>query len=663
MSDRGATGFSNQAMLDQLLAGPYAHFTKVGEDDYRDRSERNPSMSLSSKGYFNHRTGENGYLSKLAADAGLDVSHMHPHVDRSITQSVNKTEKSASDKAAYLWKKALNGEQARTFIEDYLTNVRQIPPENYIDLIDGGQLRFLPGEGKYPPALVHPFYSIEQNGSIREEICKIHLTYKEGTSRKKQLGCDGHLTVLPPMDPANADKSILATEGLENALSLRQQYSCKRIVVTGSKSNLKHLVRLAQCRQDVLIIADHDGHAKPHENGQFEAASVRKQLMDKGVNCVAIMPMQPNWDANAALQVKKQDEWINSLVEAPELDSYSTNDGESNNSRGRIRIVRRSQMNFPKRSWLIEGLLEMGTLATIAGQPESGKSFIALDLACSIQAGRPWHGIKVQQGNVLYFHGEGRGIESRLIAWEHYHQIEQVDIYLNANNWIDLADSSSNFELLLGVLSRDTQGLKLIVVDTLSRFSTADENSAKEVSRLIRNLDQLRLHTGATILIIHHSAKNSPGGLRGSSAIEAAIDHHFNVSKTEGYSKLSSAKTRDSTPFQPMYFELHKVSRSEVNSRDDFGLLVPILVNSNKLKTSIEKGKDKNFTSNQETFIETFEMLASHNGGNSKVSEDELRKHMRKKVDGFSTSNWRDIKKASNLKKIFRFENDFVEKI
>ena len=45
-----------------------------------------------------------------------------------------------------------------------------------------------------------------------------------------------------------------------------------------------------------------------------------------------------------------------------------------------------------------------------------------------------------------------------------------------------------------------------------------------------------------------------------------------------------------------------------------------------------EKGKDKNFTSNQETFIETFEMLASHNGGNSKVSEDELRKHMRKKL-------------------------------
>jgi len=32
MSDRGATGFSNQALLDQLLAGPYAHFTKVGED-------------------------------------------------------------------------------------------------------------------------------------------------------------------------------------------------------------------------------------------------------------------------------------------------------------------------------------------------------------------------------------------------------------------------------------------------------------------------------------------------------------------------------------------------------------------------------------------------------------------------------------------------------
>ncbi len=79
MSDRGATGFSNQALLDQLLAGPYAHFTKVGEDDYRGCSERNPSFSLSSNGYYDHKAGKGGIRSELARDESRYVSHRDAH--------------------------------------------------------------------------------------------------------------------------------------------------------------------------------------------------------------------------------------------------------------------------------------------------------------------------------------------------------------------------------------------------------------------------------------------------------------------------------------------------------------------------------------------------------------------------------------------------------
>ena len=52
----------NNTQLKNLLEGPYSHFQNVGTDDFRDPSEKNPALSLSSKGYKNHRTGESGGL-------------------------------------------------------------------------------------------------------------------------------------------------------------------------------------------------------------------------------------------------------------------------------------------------------------------------------------------------------------------------------------------------------------------------------------------------------------------------------------------------------------------------------------------------------------------------------------------------------------------------
>ena len=90
-----------------------------------------------------------------------------------------KQKKATSDTAAYLWEKANIGEEARADIEEYLTGIRRIPPENYMDLVDTGLLRYLPADEKSspdekrPPALVHPFKFIEQDGSIRTSVRKI----------------------------------------------------------------------------------------------------------------------------------------------------------------------------------------------------------------------------------------------------------------------------------------------------------------------------------------------------------------------------------------------------------------------------------------------------------------------------------------------------------
>ena len=316
MSRRINDGFSNKEILQILLSDHFAHFKRFGDDDYRDPNENNPGLSLSSKGFYDHKTGDHGHLSILVRK--YDLSHLGPQQDHLTRNQLKyKIPKPNIGTANYLCGNAVNGAEAFTLIEGYLTKVRDIPTANYIDLVYSGHLRFLPANGPYPAALVHPFHFIGQDGSISEEIHKIHLTRPDGVPRKKHLGSAGHLSIFPPLDSENPDNCLLVTEGLEDALTMRNHYPRKVFVVTGSKANLKHLNHLAKPGEGVLIIADHDENANMQHNGQYEANKVRSQLKENKVNCIALMPKQPTWDANSAQQAGKIEKWWQSLVEVP----------------------------------------------------------------------------------------------------------------------------------------------------------------------------------------------------------------------------------------------------------------------------------------------------------------------------------------------------------
>src|SRR5438874_4335197 len=73
---------------------------------------------------------------------------------------------------------------------------------------------------------------------------------------------------------------------------------------------------------------------------------------------------------------------------------------------------------LPSPIWLIESLIGLNTLVVLYGQPASGKSFVALDMALSIASGQPWHSHGVEKKAVIYVVGEGgRGLAARVEAW------------------------------------------------------------------------------------------------------------------------------------------------------------------------------------------------------------------------------------------------------
>ena len=63
----------DQELLRSLLNGPCSHFKKFGQDDYRDPAEKNPSGSLSSKGFYDHRINQSIPLRSYAKYKGINM--------------------------------------------------------------------------------------------------------------------------------------------------------------------------------------------------------------------------------------------------------------------------------------------------------------------------------------------------------------------------------------------------------------------------------------------------------------------------------------------------------------------------------------------------------------------------------------------------------------
>lgn len=216
-------------------------------------------------------------------------------------------------------------------------------------------------------------------------------------------------------------------------------------------------------------------------------------------------------------------------------------------------------------NWLLRGYVERDSLAVLFGEPGHGKSFIAIDMACCVATGTPWHGNEAKQGAVFYIAGEGHnGISRRLSAWSDARgkALNDAPLYVSETS-ANLSDYSSAIEVAntVKVMSENIeQTPALIVVDTLARNFGGDENSATDMGAFIRHLDEMRHEWQATVLVVHHSGKDKTKGARGSTALRGAVDAEYSASKDEyGIITLESGKMKDADAPAPMSFKLDGV--------------------------------------------------------------------------------------------------------
>lgn len=183
----------------------------------------------------------------------------------------------------------------------------------------------------------------------------------------------------------------------------------------------------------------------------------------------------------------------------------------------------------PAPTWLIEGLLTLDSASWLIAAAGSYKSFVALDWAGHVGAGRPWLGREVAAGGVVYVVAEGvGGMGPRIRAWEQRNgPMDPAVRFLPMPVQVSREDHWSALVEACGRLRP-----ALILLDTQARITVGlDENDNTAMGEFVEAIERLRRATGACVLVVHHTGRNGQHA-RGASAIDGAQDVELRLTRT-----------------------------------------------------------------------------------------------------------------------------------
>ena len=210
--------------------------------------------------------------------------------------------------------------------------------------------------------------------------------------------------------------------------------------------------------------------------------------------------------------------------------------------------------------WMIKGVLPKTDLAVLFGESGSGKSFAALDMAVDIAMGTSWRGHSTKQGRVVYIAAEGAGgFRKRLaaIAMQRELMLDQLNIGViaDAPNLMEKGDA-----LDVAKAIHASGGADLVIVDTFAQVMPgANENSGEDVGKALAHCKGIHRATGALVMLVHHSGKDSSKGARGWSGLRAAADVELEVVRSDDNRSLTVTKLKDGEDGAEFAFRLESV--------------------------------------------------------------------------------------------------------
>lgn len=349
--------------------------------------------------------------------------------------------------------------------------------------------------------------------------------------------------------PAEGEAVYLA-EGFATAATIHE-ITGKAVFIAYSASNLLHVTSILRDQYDqVVIVADNDKSGVGLNYAEQAAAKFGARIVMPPIEGDANDYHQAGHDLLALLEPKSND-W---LIKA---DDFCAKPAPI--------------------SWLVKHWLQANALIMVHGPSGGGKTFVVLDMCLRIASALPasaltdgttWCGNRVTAGSVVYLAGEGHhGLRGRIAAWKQYHAGGNVSGSLNMHLSRDGCDLNTpeGYRRVSDAIRHNQITPSIIVVDTLHRFLSGDENSAQDAKTMLDACNALMQEFSCSVLLVHHTgvSEESQHRARGSSAWRGALDIEISIvppKSEDAPIEIIQRKSKDAEMSVPIFVNLKSVA-------------------------------------------------------------------------------------------------------
>lgn len=248
---------------------------------------------------------------------------------------------------------------------------------------------------------------------------------------------------------------------------------------------------------------------------------------------------------------------------------------------------------YPANKWLIEGIILDNAINLFSGAPGTMKSYVTNHIATCIWRQEPvFHHFPVNTPPIPILFVDKENTNNRIKSrFDLLGLPDESKIYYSQGNFLIVErGEKGGMDLILNTIQ--SNGIKLVIFDTLVRFHDGNENDAKDMNAIYNRLVEIR-NFGVTILYLHHHnkagggefGKNNPQqDTRGSSDIHAQVDTHFGFYRDhkDDPLKMVCGKSRDDALLNPFLvqpiFEEQSVDFRYLKEVEEEGLVANAVI-------------------------------------------------------------------------------------